>query len=56
MTRKEKLETLISIVLTTFAIIFLLLGVKTVSLLLFGLVLFIINAKWVISKIKNKLW
>lgn len=55
MSKTEKLETLINIVLTTFAIIFLLLGVKSVSLLLFGLVLFIINAKWLMSKIKNKL-
>ena len=48
MTKKEKLENVANIVLSA--------GAKASSCLLFGLVLFMVNTKWLIFKIKNKLW
>ena len=56
MTKKEKLENVANIVLSAGAIVSLLVGAKVISCLLFGLVLFIINTKWLIFKMKNKLW
>ena len=56
MTKKEKLENVANIVLSAVAIISLLAGAKTISCLLFGLGVFMINTKSLIFKMKNKLW
>lgn len=56
MTKKEKLENVANIVLSAGAIVSLLAGAKAISYLLFGLVLFMVSTKWLIFKIKNKLW
>lgn len=56
MTNKEKLENVANIALSAGAIVSLLAGAKAISCLLFGLVLFTINTKWLIFKTKNKLW
>lgn len=56
MTKKEKLENVANIALSAGAIVSLLVGAKAISCLLFGLVLFMISTKWLIFKMKNKLW
>ena len=55
MTKKEKLENAANIALSAGAIVSLLAGAKAISCLLFGLVL-MVNIKWLIFKMKNKLW
>ena len=52
MTKKEKLENVANIVLSAGAIVSLLAGAKAISCLL----LFMVNTKWLIFKMKNKLW
>ena len=56
MTKKEKLENVVNIALSAGAIVLLLAGAKAISCLLFGFVLFMVNTKWLIFKMKNKLW
>ena len=56
MIKKEKLENVANIALSAVAIVSLLAGAKAISCLLFGLVLFMINIKLLIFKMKNKLW
>lgn len=56
MTKKEKLENVANIALSAGAIVSLLAGAKAISYLLFGLVLLMVNTKWLIFKMKNKLW
>lgn len=56
MIKKEKLENVANIILLAVAIVSLLAGAKAISCLLFGLVLFTVNTKWLIFKMKNKLW
>lgn len=56
MTKKEKLGNVTNIALSAGAIVSLLAGAKAISYLLFGLVLFMVNTKWLIFKMKNKLW
>lgn len=55
MTKKEKLVNVANIALSAGAIVSLLAGTKAISCLLFGLVL-MVNTKWLIFKMKNKLW
>ena len=55
MTKKEKLENVANIALAVGSIVSLLAGTKVISCLLFGLVL-MVNTKWLIFKMKNKLW
>lgn len=56
MTKKEKLENVANIALSAGAIVSLLAGTKAISCLIFGLVLFMVSTKWLIFKMKNKLW
>lgn len=56
MTKKEKLENVANIALSAGAIASLLAGTKAISCLLLGLVLFMVITKWLIFKMKNKLW
>lgn len=56
MTKKEKLENAANIAFSAGAIVSLLVGAKAISCLLFGLVLFMVITKWLIFKMKNKLW
>lgn len=55
MTKKEKLVNVANIAISVGAIVSLLAGTKAISCLLFVLVL-MVNTKWLIFKMKNKLW
>lgn len=55
MTKKEKLVNVANIAISAGAVVSLLAGTKAISCLLFVLVL-MVNIKWLIFKMKNKLW